>query len=81
MEAVRNEFAEDLRFAHCEFQQPGDAKRPAPPCARHTIEGVGDLAHSVGEGGRRVFVPGIAVAAARTDPVGLEGLNELERPG
>ena len=77
--AVGDQFAQHFRFAHGEFEKAGNPVGAPPAGAGHAVEGVGGLAHPVGEAGRSLLVPGIAMPAAHPDSSGAKCLDAVQR--
>ena len=81
MMAVGDQFTDNLRFAHREFEQTSHTIYPAAPSTRHAIEGVGDIAHPVFESFAGIVLPGVAVTATDTDVAGTQLIDEWNHAG
>ena|GEM_PF-6216529 len=81
MTAIGDQFAEDFRFAHGEFQESGDTVRTPAAGHRHAIVRMGDLAETMGKRRCTIFIPGITVPRAAPDSRLTEGGDQFQGPG
>src|SRR6476646_6418172 len=75
---VGDQFTTDVWFAQPKLEQTGDPINVATTRARHAVKCVCDAAHTAIECSPCVFLPGIAMSAAYTDPMGMEDFDRFK---
>src|SRR5580765_2366782 len=78
---VGDQLTTDVWFAQCNFDQTGHPKNTSTAGARHAVKCVRHAAHTAIECRPGVFIPGITMSAAHTDPMSTEDFNRFKCSG